>query len=229
MEDNAMVNLDIKDFGTVQSLADTDYVVISLGGGTSAKVSVGLLKSLFTATISPSIVDGVWHIGGTSLDVEAVGKTPEMRKGSLGIEYKYTTEDDTDWKLLVAYTDIKLQYDALTDAQKEEIIAGVATQVHDDVIVPVEEAITTANEAAQTAVDAGTEAVQIATEASETAIERTDKAIDEVDSAIEKAKKATESAEKYANRVVDLSEEEWEAMEEAGTWVEGVEYNVYEV
>jgi predicted lactoylglutathione lyase len=46
------------------------------------------------------------------------------------------------------------------------------------------------------------------------------------------AKDANDAAQKanaYANRVKDVTEEEWEALEQSGNWVEGVEYNVYEV
>lgn len=235
-EETIMTNLDIKDFGTVQSLADADYVVLSLSNGTSAKITAQMLKLIF----APKIVDGEWYIGSTSLGVEAAGKTPELRSGSLGIEYKYTTEDDTAWRLIVSYTDIKLQFDSLTDSQKEEVYTGVSAQIKTEVIADVETAIsnaqaatenanTAALEATEIAEAAGTEAKGIAEAAATNVTNLTNNALEEVNTAISDAEAATKAANKYANRVVDITEAEWEALEESGSWKEGVEYNVYEV
>lgn len=116
-----MTNIEIRDFTTVQGVNDTDFVVISLSGGSSAKMAVGLFRSSVTASSTPSIKDGIWWIGSTSTGVQAEGKTPEFRKGSLGIEWKYTSEADTAWKLLVALEDIRFRFDELTDAQRDQI------------------------------------------------------------------------------------------------------------
>lgn len=194
-----MQNLDMRHFTTVQTAADNDYVILNLGTGLAAKISVGLLKNLLTAKISPNIVDGVWHVGATSLDVSAEGKTPELRQGELGIEYKYTTEDDTAWRLLIPYTSIKLQYDMLTQSQKEEVFANVSAQIKSEVIEEVEEVT-----------------------------KKADEAILKAETATTDANKAAEEANKYANRVKDIDEAQWEEMEENKTWEEGVEYNVYE-
>lgn len=197
-EEITMQNLDMRHFTPVQTAADNDYVILNLGTGLAAKISVGLLKNLITAKISPNIVDGVWHVGTTSLDVSAEGKTPELRQGELGIEYKYTTEDDTAWRLLIPYTSIKLQYDMLTQSQKEEVFTNVSAQIKSEVIEEVEEVTKKADEAILNAETATTE-----------------------------ANKAAEEANKYASRVVDVTEAEWNEMVENGTWKEGVEYNVY--
>ena len=46
-----MQNIDIRDFPSVQTLNNSDYVVLSLGGGSSAKARVDLLKAVFTAAL----------------------------------------------------------------------------------------------------------------------------------------------------------------------------------
>lgn len=198
MAEETMQNLDMRNFSTVQNAADNDYVILNLGTGLAAKISVGLLKNLLTSKISPNIVDGVWHVGTTSLNVSAEGKTPELRQGELGVEYKYTTEDDSSWKLLIPYTSIKLQYDMLTQTQKQEVYTNVASQIKTEVLDDVEEVTKKAEEATTKAETATTD-----------------------------ANKAAEEANKYASRVVDVTEAEWNEMVENGTWKEGVEYNVY--
>lgn len=69
-----------------------------------------------------------------------------------------------------------------------------------------------------------------AVEAAERAVEATTNAINATNSATQAAKDANEAAEAasiYANRVKDVTEEEWTAIEESQSWEEGVEYNVY--
>lgn len=69
-----------------------------------------------------------------------------------------------------------------------------------------------------------------AVEAAERAVEATTNAINATNSATQAAKDANEAAEAasiYANRVKDVTEEEWAAIEESQSWEEGVEYNVY--
>lgn len=64
-----MADIDIKDFETVEGLANNDFLVVSLSGGSSAKVAVELIM----AQLKPNIVNGVWYIGGQSTNVAAVG------------------------------------------------------------------------------------------------------------------------------------------------------------
>ena len=238
MAEEIMQNLDMRHFTTVQTAADNDYVILNLGTGLAAKISVGLLKSLLTAKISPNIVDGVWHVGTTSLDVSAEGKTPELRQGELGIEYKYTTEDDTAWRLLVPDTSIKLQYDMLTASQRNEMATLVSEQITEDVYTRVsddvvEEFTSTIDTAVQKADSAASNANIAATGANNARDEAlaakndTVKAIQDANTATLEANNAAEAANKYASRVVDVTEAEWEEMVENGTWKEGVEYNVY--
>lgn len=120
-EEKVMQNIDISDFGTVQTLRDEDYVVISLSEGVSAKASVYLLKALFTATISPSIRDGVWYVGEKNTEVNAEGLTPQFRKGANGIEYKYSNEGNTAWRPLVPLADLAFRFEDLTQEQRNEL------------------------------------------------------------------------------------------------------------
>ena len=64
---------------------------------------------------------------------------------------------------------------------------------------------------------------QIAMEASVKA----ENAANEANEAADSANEAAEAASIYANRVRDVTEEEWLAIEENEAWEEGVEYNVY--
>ena len=64
---------------------------------------------------------------------------------------------------------------------------------------------------------------QIATEAAV----RAENAANEANGAADSANEAAEAASIYANRVRDVTEEEWQAIEENEAWEEGVEYNVY--
>lgn len=64
---------------------------------------------------------------------------------------------------------------------------------------------------------------QIATEAAV----RAENAANEANGAADNANEAAEAASIYANRVRDVTEEEWQAIEENEAWEEGVEYNVY--
>lgn len=117
-----MHNIDIKDFTTVSSVDNYDHVVLSLFGGASAKISVSLLRSVLVRGIIPSISqDGVWYIGEETTNVTAEGKTAVFRKGVTGVEWKYTYEEDSSWRVLILYSDLKLNYDDLTDDQREAI------------------------------------------------------------------------------------------------------------
>ena len=82
-------------------------------------MTVALFKTAVRNDVTPSIKDNVWWIGTVNTGVVAAGKTPEFRKGDLGIEWKYTTE--TAWKLLVNYESISLTFDDLTEAQKDSL------------------------------------------------------------------------------------------------------------
>lgn len=116
-----MTNIEIRDFQTVSGVGEGDFVVLSLSGGSSAKMAVGMFTASVSSNATPSIKDGMWWIGSVNTDVTAEGKTPELRRGELGVEYKYTTDDDDAWKLLVPFEDIRINFNELTEEQRDQI------------------------------------------------------------------------------------------------------------
>ena len=114
-----MENRDIKDFQSVSAVAELDNILLVQSSGVNGKMTVSLFKTAIKNDVTPSIKDNVWWIGTVNTGVTAAGKTPEFRKGDLGIEWKYTT--DTSWKLLVNYESISLTFDDLTDEQKDSL------------------------------------------------------------------------------------------------------------
>lgn len=169
----AMTNLEIKDFTILQGLNDTDFIVVSLAGGTSGKIIVRLMKEAMTKHITPSIRDGVWWIGETDQGVNAVGQTPQFRKGEFGIEYKYATEDDTAWLLLVPFDDIKFKFEELTDEQKDELSLHFSDLTEDDIQTlqqPAKDMINELSETNKTVMEA--EAARVTAENNRVAAEK---------------------------------------------------------
>lgn len=102
----------------MSAVEDYDHFVLSLFDGTSAKAPSSMVRSVLSRGITPSIgEDGKWKIGGVDTGVYAEGKTPEFRKTGSGVEFKYTTDDDTAWKMLVSYDELRLKYEYLTPEQ----------------------------------------------------------------------------------------------------------------
>lgn len=121
-----MTNIEIRDFTTVTGVNDDDFVVLSLEEGGSAKMAVGLLRTSVASPVTPSIKEGVWWIGPSNTEVVAEGKTPELRKGALGVEWKYDYEPETAWRLLVPTDELKLRYEDLTEEQIGEILGSAS-------------------------------------------------------------------------------------------------------
>lgn len=130
-----MTNIDIKDFASVSGLKDTDNVLLALATGTHGKITVSLFRNIVKDGITPSIKDGKWWIGTVNTSVDAIGKTPQFRKGTLGVEYKYTTEADSVWKLLVNYDDIKWQFSDLTPEQRKTLIPKLSDMTKDEIAI----------------------------------------------------------------------------------------------
>lgn len=63
--------------------------------------------------------DGYWYVGDENTKVKARGETPQFRKSTSGIEYKYSTEGNSSWRPLVSFYDLRLRYEDLTDEQRE--------------------------------------------------------------------------------------------------------------
>lgn len=66
--------------------------------------------------------DGNWQNLVALSDLKGTaGDTPVFRTGSTGIEWKYTSEEDTAYRVLVPYDDLKLKFSDLTPEQKDEL------------------------------------------------------------------------------------------------------------
>lgn len=66
--------------------------------------------------------DGIWQNLVALSDLKGTaGDTPVFRTGSTGIEWKYTSEEDTAYRVLVPYDDLKLKFSDLTPEQKDEL------------------------------------------------------------------------------------------------------------
>lgn len=104
--------------------------------------------------------------------------------------------------------DIKADLTGITSIPCYDTSNGIYKQV----LVSVNSLKEPAQSAGQTATDAANRAYDAANEANEAA---------------DSANEAAEAASIYANRVRDVTEEEWLAIEENEAWEEGVEYNVY--
>ena len=112
-----MENISINEFQLVTS-ASGAYILLSLGDGQGGRIAAGT----FTEQIKPSIQNGVWFIGSQSTGVTAQGedgKSVRLRRGSAGIEWAYV--DEENWKMVVPYSELKLDFDDLTEEQKAQL------------------------------------------------------------------------------------------------------------
>lgn len=112
-----MENISINEFQLVTS-ASGAYILLSLGDGQGGRIAAGT----FTEQIKPSIQNGVWFIGSQSTGVTAKGedgKSVRLRQGSTGIEWAYV--DEENWKVVVPYSELKLNFDDLTEEQKSQL------------------------------------------------------------------------------------------------------------
>ena len=114
-------DIDISQFDEAGGLSEDDFVVLSTASKTSAKISVSLFRSIVAGKITPSIKNGVWWIGDVNTEVVAAGQTPMFRKADLGIEWKYESEPNTAWRLLVPLSEIAFKFSDLTEEQRESI------------------------------------------------------------------------------------------------------------
>ena len=112
-----MENISINEFQLVTS-ASGAYILLSLGDGQGGRIAAGT----FTEQIKPSIQNGVWFIGSQSTGITAQGengKSVRLRQGSTGIEWAYV--DEENWKVVVPYSELKLNFDDLTEEQKGQL------------------------------------------------------------------------------------------------------------
>ena len=83
-----MEDIDIKNFTAVSSVSDNDSILLTraAASGTHGKIAFGMFVSSVSRAVAPSIVDGVWLIGGSSTGVQARGedgKTPVFSVGAV--------------------------------------------------------------------------------------------------------------------------------------------------
>lgn len=117
-----MQNIDIKNFPSVSSVETFDTVVLSLFSGAPARITVSLLTQIIEKGILPTIgKDGFWYIGGENTNVRAEGDYPILVKTSSGIAYKYDSEDDTAYRPLVYFDELRLKYTDLTEEQVDSL------------------------------------------------------------------------------------------------------------
>ena len=197
-----MSDLDIRDFTTVASVEDSDYVVLSLFSGKSGKMRVGLFRSAVAKGVTPSISpEGFWKVGELDTGVLAEGKTPEFRKGEDGIEMKYANEDDGHWRMLVPFTNLRMLFEDLKPEQIDEIRLKYEDLTEEQI-----------KELQKPAAD------MIA------ALEKTDKAVSEAESLrrtaeeerskAEEERKTAETLRQESDRKYDLHQQEWSSSEE---------------
>ena len=108
-------------------VVSTDFFWIYMANGSQVKIPAEFARAYLIAGIKPSINNnGHWEIGGVDLGVVAVGKTPQFRGGTMGIEVSY--DNGQTWSQVVAYTDIDPDLEALAAAYTK-VTQGEADRV----------------------------------------------------------------------------------------------------
>ena len=108
-------------------MVSTDFFWVYMANGSQVKIPAEFARAYLIAGIKPSINgNGHWEIGGEDLGVVAVGKTPQFRGGTMGIEVSY--DNGQTWSQVVAYTDIDPDLEALAEAYTK-VTQGEADRV----------------------------------------------------------------------------------------------------
>ena len=108
-------------------IVSTDFFWVYMANGSQVKIPAEFARAYLIAGIKPVINDnGHWEIGGEDLGVVAVGKTPQFRGGTMGIEVSY--DNGQTWSQVVAYTDIDPDLEALAAAYTK-VTQGEADRV----------------------------------------------------------------------------------------------------
>ena len=108
-------------------MVSTDFFWIYMANGSQVKIPAEFARAYLIAGIKPAINNnGHWEIGGEDLGVVAVGKTPQFRGGTMGIEVSY--DNGQTWSQVVAYTDIDPDLEALAEAYTK-VTQGEADRV----------------------------------------------------------------------------------------------------
>ena len=105
----------------------TDFFWVYMANGSQVKIPAEFARAYLIAGIKPAINNnGHWEIGGEDLGVVAVGKTPQFRGGTMGIEVSY--DNGQTWSQVVAYADIDPDLEALAAAYTK-VTQGEADRV----------------------------------------------------------------------------------------------------
>ena len=108
-------------------IVSTDFFWVYMANGSQVKIPAEFARAYLIAGIKPVINNnGHWEIGGEDLGVVAVGKTPQFRGGTMGIEVSY--DNGQTWSQVVAYTDIDPDLEALAAAYTK-VTQGEADRV----------------------------------------------------------------------------------------------------
>ena len=108
-------------------VVSTDFFWVYMANGSQVKIPAEFARAYLIAGIKPVINNnGHWEIGGEDLGVVAVGKTPQFRGGTMGIEVSY--DNGKTWSQVVAYTDIDPDLEALAAAYTK-VTQGEADRV----------------------------------------------------------------------------------------------------
>lgn len=108
-------------------VVSTDFFWVYMANGSQVKIPAEFARAYLIAGIKPTInSNGHWEIGGEDLGVVAVGKTPQFRGGTMGIEVSY--DNGQTWSQVVAYTDIDPDLEALAAAYTK-VTQGEADRV----------------------------------------------------------------------------------------------------
>ena len=108
-------------------VVSTDFFWVYMANGSQVKIPAEFARAYLIAGIKPVINNNChWEIGGEDLGVVAVGKTPQFRGGTMGIEVSY--DNGQTWSQVVAYTDIDPDLEALAAAYTK-VTQGEADRV----------------------------------------------------------------------------------------------------
>lgn len=134
-----MKNLDIKNFTTLSGVTIGDYFLMVTKMETDGKLSVESFVTYMRNLAQPQISDttGNWvfvGIDGSTIDtgVKAAADTPVFRKQDGAIVWKYTAEDDTQWRTLVEIGDLKFNPSDLTEEQWRKIKLNYSDLTEED-------------------------------------------------------------------------------------------------
>ena len=134
-----MKNLDIKNFTTLSGVTIGDYFLMVTKMETDGKLSVESFVTYIRNLAQPQISDttGNWvftGIDGSTIDtgVKAAADTPVFRKQDGAIVWKYTAEDDTQWRTLVEIGDLKFDPSDLTEEQWSKIKLNYSDLTEED-------------------------------------------------------------------------------------------------